>query len=75
MIASLLLERRIDDLVNIALPLIQQEKESYSDSFTQYIEALFEEFDFEKAQKLSKEIGKEASQDLLLAPLAEELEK
>jgi len=39
------------------------------------VEALFEDFDFTKALELTKTIGKEASEDLLLKPFAEEIQK
>ena len=40
-------------LETIALPVIMREKQTYSDSFTQFTEALFEEFDFEEAIRLA----------------------
>ena len=40
-------------LETIALPVILREKETYSDSFTQFTEALFEDFEFEDAIRLA----------------------
>ena len=40
-------------LETIALPVILREKSSYSDSFTQFTEALFEDFDIERAIELA----------------------
>lgn len=48
-IASLLLSKNNDDLIDTALPVIITEKDKYSDSYTQFVEALYEDFDFEKA--------------------------
>ena len=36
-------------LPSIGLPIVLQEKEAYSDGFTKFTEALFEDFDFEQA--------------------------
>ena len=36
---------------------------------------MFEDFDFDKALQLSKDLGKAASQDLLLANLASDIER
>ena len=36
------------------------EKDNYSDSFTQYTEALFEDFDFDKARELVDTLTKDA---------------
>lgn len=51
------------------------EKEVYSDSFTQFTEALFEEFDFEQAIELAEKLYKEAESDILLRPHAAELRR
>ena len=75
MIAAFLLDRQVDSIINIALPLIHSEKHAYRDSFTQYVEALFEEFDFDKAVNIAKEMGKEAANDILLKDFAEEIQK
>lgn len=48
-------------LETIALPLIIREKESYSDSFTQFTEALLENFEFEDAIALADQMKVEAS--------------
>lgn len=49
-----------DALEKIALPVILREKCEYSDSFTQYTEALLEEFDFEEAIRLADQMHEEA---------------
>jgi hypothetical protein len=64
-----------DALPKIALPMILSEKSVYSDSFTQFTEALFEEFDFEKACELADALEKEAQSDILLKPHAKELRR
>jgi len=48
-------------LETIALPLIIREKDSYSDSFTQFTEALLENFEFEDAIALADQMKVEAS--------------
>jgi hypothetical protein len=58
----------------IASILLLKEKDKYSDSFTQFIEAVYEEFDFKKARELIKKIAVEAQDDLLLKPFAEEIQ-
>jgi hypothetical protein len=60
LIAALLIERKISEIVELVLPIIQLEKGYYEDSFTKFVEALFDEFDFEKASNLVKELAKEA---------------
>jgi hypothetical protein len=62
-------------LPSIALPIIMAEKDNYSDSFTQYTEALFEDFDFEKAIELVEVLTKDAENDILLRPHAAELRR
>lgn len=64
-----------DALPQIALPIIQSEKGVYSDSFTQFTEALFEDFDFERACELADALAKEAENDILLRPHAKELRR
>ena len=51
-IVSLFINRIQDELIDVVLPIILQEKDAYSDSFTQFIEALYEDYDFERAQSL-----------------------
>lgn len=51
------------------------EKLVYSDSFTQFTEALFEDFDFERACELANALAKEAETDILLKPHANELRR
>lgn len=62
-------------LPKIALPIILAEKEIYSDSFTQYTEALFKEFDFELATELADKMADEATHDILLKPHATEIRR
>ena len=73
-IASLLLNRNVDDLLETVLPIIIQEKDNYSDVFTQYLEALYEDYDFERAQKLVKEMFAAAQDDILLKQYAGDLQ-
>merc|ERR1712160_96106 len=51
------------------------EKDNYSDSFTQFTETLFEEFDFEGAIELAEKLAKDAENDILLRPHAAELRR
>lgn len=64
-----------DALSKIALPVILREKDVYSDCFTQFTEALFEDFDFDAAIQLADEMHKVASQDILLRPHATEIRR
>lgn len=52
-----------------------REKSVYSDSFTQFTEALFEDFDFDRACELANALAKEAEEDILLRPHAKELRR
>lgn len=65
----------VNALPKIALPIIAQEKDVYSDSFTQFTEALFEEFDFDSAIELAEKMADEACQDILLKPHAAEIRR
>jgi hypothetical protein len=47
-------------LQSIALPIIQEEKEIYSDNFTQFLETLFQEYDFDRALELALQLEKDA---------------
>jgi len=47
----------------------------YSDSFTQFTEALFDDFDFDKACELAEVMVKEAENDILLRPHAKEIRR
>jgi len=40
----------------------------------QFIEGLYEDFDFDASIKLAKEMGKAASEDILLKPYATEIQ-
>lgn len=62
-------------LETIALPVILREKDTYSDSFTKFTQALFEDFEFEEAIRLADQIKIEASQDILLRPHASEIRR
>jgi len=64
-----------DSLPRIALPIILSEKSQYSDSFTQFVEALFEDFDFDKALELADKMANEAENDLLLKPHCNEIRR
>lgn len=64
-----------DALPQIALPIILSEKAVYSDSFTQFTEALFEDFEFDRAIKLANALADEAENDILLKPHAKELRR
>ena len=55
--------------------MILREKEAYSDSFTQFTEALFEDFAFEDAIALADQMKQEASEDILLRPHASEIRR
>ena len=74
MIASLLINKDYDSLLEIVAPITQQERNRYSDPFTQFIDALYEDFDFKKAQELIKEISAVAEDDLLLKPFASQIQ-
>jgi hypothetical protein len=43
---------------------------NYSDVFTQFVEALYEDFDFDLAFKLAKQLKDEAEKDLILKAFA-----
>jgi hypothetical protein len=74
LVAALLLNRNVDELVEVALPIILQEKSEYSDCFTEYVVALYEDFDFARAQALLPQLIAAAEADLLLKPFASELQ-
>lgn len=73
-ISSLLLSGNCEALADTVLPVLQQEKSKYSDVFTQFIEALYDQFDFPAALALAKELGKAAQEDLLLKGFAADLQ-
>jgi hypothetical protein len=64
-----------DVLEKLALPIILREKDAYSDSFTQFTEALCADFDFEEAIKLADRMHTEAREDILLSPHATEIRR
>ena len=51
-----------------------QEKNKYSDVYTQFVETLYEKFDFTAALSLAKELGKVASEDLILKSHASDIQ-
>lgn len=59
----------------MALPIILAEKSKYSDSFTKYTEALFEDIDLDAALKFADDLAKEAENDILLRPVAGKLRR
>lgn len=73
MIASLLLSKDYDSLLDVVAPIVLQEKDKYNDPFTQFVEALYEDFDFERAQQLVKEIVAVSQEDLLLKQFTSEI--
>lgn len=73
-IVSLFINRIQDELIDVVLPIVLSEKDNYSDSFTQFIEALYEDYDFERAQGLVKQMVAEAQGDLLLKNYANEIQ-
>eukprot|EP00347_Sterkiella_histriomuscorum_P020231 403338592 len=73
-IVSLFINRITDEFIDVVLPIIIAEKDSYSDSFTRFIEALYEDFDFEKAQSLVKDMVAEAQGDLILKNYSNEIQ-
>ena len=60
LIASMLILNwnNIDSYISVILPIILEEKDNYKDCFTEFIEALFNEFDFEKAYEKAAEMKK-----------------
>jgi hypothetical protein len=73
LISSLLLSGNFEALADVALPVSQQEKSAYSDVYTQFVEKLYNDFDYAGALALAKELGKAAKEDLLLKNHAEEI--
>jgi hypothetical protein len=73
LISSLVLSGNFDSLKDIVLPVVMQEKSKYSDLYTQFIEALYDRFDFTEALTIAKSLGKAAQEDLLLKNHAAEL--
>ncbi len=61
-------------IADLLLPIVQQEKSKYSDVFTRFVETVYEQFDFTAALALAKELGKAASEDLLLKSHAAEIQ-
>ena len=74
LISSLVLSGNFESLKDIVLPVVLQEKSKYSDIYTNFIEALYDRFDFNEALSLAKQMGKAASEDLLLKNYAAELQ-
>ncbi len=74
LISSLVLSGNFESLKDLILPIVLQEKSKYSDLYTTFIEALYDRFDFAEALSLAKQLGKAASEDLLLKNHAAELQ-
>jgi hypothetical protein len=74
LIASLILSGNFEQIADILPSIVQQEKSTYSDVYTQFVEALYESFDFPLALKLAKDLGRAASEDLLLKNHAQEIQ-
>lgn len=66
---------QVNALPTIALPVIKRSKAEYSDSFTNFTEALFEDFDFEAATDFANKMHLEAKDDILLKPHASEIRR
>lgn len=73
LIVSLLLSGGFDGIQETILPVIQLEKSKYSDVYTRFIETLYEQFDFDGAIALIKELGEAAQDDLLLKNFVDEI--
>lgn len=74
LISSLILSGNFESLKDLILPVVLQEKSKYSDLYTSFIEALYDRFDFSEALSIAKQLGKAASEDLLLKNHASELQ-
>lgn len=59
----------------VGLPIVLADQEKYSDAFTKFTVAMFEDIDLDEALKLAAELGKEAENDILLRPYAEKLKR
>jgi translation initiation factor 3 subunit E len=60
LISSLILSGSFESLKDLILPVVIQEKSKYSDLYTQFIEALYDRFDFNEALTIAKSLGKAA---------------
>jgi hypothetical protein len=74
LISSIVLSGNFENLKDLILPVVMQEKSKYSDLYTQFIEALYDRFDFAEALTIAKSLGKAAQDDLLLKNHASELQ-
>jgi hypothetical protein len=74
LIASLVISGNFETLQEHILPAVVQEKGKYSDISTNFLQTLFEDFDFPAALKASKDLGKAASEDILLKGFANEVQ-
>lgn len=54
---------------------MRTDKDIYSDSFTQFTEALLNDFAFDEAIALADQLKQEASEDILLRPHASEIRR
>jgi hypothetical protein len=55
------------------LPIVIQEKSKYSDVSTIFLQTLFEQFDFQAALGLAKDLGKAANDDMFLKGFSNEI--
>jgi hypothetical protein len=74
LIASLILSGNFESVGEVLLPIVMQEKSKFSDAYTRFIETIYDQFDFASALSLTKELGKAASEDLLLKQFASEIQ-
>lgn len=59
LVAALLKHRRSEALQTIALSLVMEEQEACSNALTQFVVALYNDFNFDKALTLAKKIEDE----------------
>jgi hypothetical protein len=74
LIVSLIMTGNFEILQDQILPIVIQEKSKYSDVSTIFLQTLYEQFDFQAALGLAKDLGKAANEDLLLKPFANEIQ-
>jgi len=84
MVASFLLARKVDSkyevskdvLERVALPVaLESLRNGGTDIFAQFLQAIFEEYDIERALKLVETISKDTKENLLMKTLAAEITK
>ena len=74
LIVSLIMTGNFEILQDQILPIVIQEKSKYSDVSTIFLQTLYEQFDFQAALGLAKDLGKAANEDLLLKAFANEIQ-